>query len=414
MTTHDNADAITAYNPFAGNRLGLDAPSVVSAHIAERAVVVDFADGTTTRFHHQWLRASCYCTTCGDPADGIRFTTVISFDSRITPATVGADDGDLVVEWPDGHRSVFGPDWLSHHAYDDAGRARRAGWRPTLWRSELGTDFPTVAWADAVDDRGAGRLRLYQTLRDFGIVQVTGLGTDPAQTSALAGVLGPIHETTVYGRIYDVRAEPVAKLGAKTGMPQAPHIDDAFYYSPPGIDVFHCLVNTAEGGMSTYVDGFAIADAIRTEAPAAFDLLTTQPIQQIRRHPEEIDLRNRGPLISLDEWGNPRGIRYFDRALAPLDLEPELIEPMYDAIREYNRRMVDPAFIAEIRVAPGDGVLIDNHRVMHGRTAFDPSAGRHIRLCHVPRDEFHGRLRELSRALDPANHDLHLPQGSRT
>ena len=120
------------------------------------------------------------------------------------------------------------------------------------------------------------------------------------------------------------------------------------------------------------------------------------------------------PLISLDEWGNPRGIRYFDRAMAPLDIEPDLVEPMYDAVREYNRRMLDPAFIAEIRVPPGDGMLIDNHRVMHGRTAFDPSSGRHMRLCHVPRDEFHGRWRELSRRLAPEQHDLHLPQGSQT
>ena len=88
------------------------------------------------------------------------------------------------------------------------------------------------------------------------------------------------------------------------------------------------------------------------------------------------------------------------------------MDPLYDAIRLFNQRMVDPAFVVEIRVDPGDGMLIDNHRVMHGRTAFDPSAGRHIRLCHVPRDEFHGRLRELSRTLDPAHHDLHLPQGS--
>ncbi len=174
----------------------------------------------------------------------------------------------------------------------------------------------------------------------------------------------------------------------------------------------NCLVNTSEGGMSTYVDGFAIADAIATEEPDAWQLLTTVPISHIRRHPGEIDMRNRGPLISLDEFGRASGIRYFDRALAPLDCAPDLIEPMLDAIRAFNRRMADPAFIAEIRVAPGNGMLIDNHRVMHGRTAFDPTSGRHIRLCHVPRDEFHGRLRELSRTLDPAGHDQHLPQGS--
>lgn len=413
MTTHDQAEAITTHNPFAGNRLGLDAPPLIGAEQLDRTVIVSFADGRRTTFHHQWLRQCCYCPTCGDPADGIRFTTVINFTSSISPRTVTVEDGDLAITWPDGHTSTYGPDWLHHHAYDDDARARRARWRPTLWRADLVDEFPTAAWPDASDD-GPGRLRLYQLLRDHGIVRVTDLGTRPARTEALADLLGPIHETTVYGRIYDVRAEPVAKLGAKTGMPQAPHIDDAFSYSPPGIDIFHCLDNTDEGGMSTYVDGFAVAESIRHAAPEAFALLTTHPIQQIRRHPNEIDFRTRGPLISLDEWGNPRGIRYFDRALAPLDLKPALIEPMYDAIREFNQRMLDPEFVAEIRIEPGQGMLIDNHRVLHGRTAFDPSAGRHMRLCHVPRDEFHGRLRELSRRLDPDHHDLHLPQGSRT
>ena len=73
--------------------------------------------------------------------------------------------------------------------------------------------------------------------------------------------------------------------------------------------------------------------------------------------------------------------------------------------------MEDPAFIAEIRVSPGDEMLIDNHRVMHGRTAFDPSSGSHIRLCHMPRNEFPGLWRKLERRLAPADHDLHLPQG---
>jgi alpha-ketoglutarate-dependent taurine dioxygenase len=217
----------------------------------------------------------------------------------------------------------------------------------------------------------------------------------------------------VYGHIYDVRAEPVAKLGAKTGIAQAPHIDDAFYYSPPGIDIFHCLINNEEGGVSTYVDGFAIAESIEYDNPGAYQTLTTLSVSHIRRHPDEIDLRSRGPLISLDEFGHPCGVRYFDRALAPLDVDPEDVDRLYGAIREFNRRMISNEFIASIRVVPGDGMLIDNHRVMHGRTAFNPSEDRHLRLCQVPRDEFHGRLRELSRTLSPSTHDIILPGGSR-
>ncbi len=66
-----------------------------------------------------------------------------------------------------------------------------------------------------------------------------------------------------------------------------------------------------------------------------------------------------------------------------------------------------------IRVAEGDGMLVDNHQVLHGRTALDPSRGRHIRLCHVPRDEFHGRLRDLSVWLGADDTGWYLPQGPR-
>ena len=141
-------------------------------------------------------------------------------------------------------------------------------------------------------DGGEGQLRSTERCSTTASC-VSGLGTEPDQTEVLANLLGPIHETTVYGYIYDVRAEPVAKLGAKTGMPQAPHIDDAFAYSPPGIDVFHCLHNTDIGGMSTYVDGFAIAESIRAEAPEAHELLTTVPTSTSAATPTRLILCGR-------------------------------------------------------------------------------------------------------------------------
>ena len=406
------AVGIATWNPFSGNRLGFEnAPAVTEARIEGRTVAVGFGDGARRAFHHQWLRHACCCRQCGDPADGIRFCTVAGFGADIEPGRVAAEGGDLIVTRPDGHVSVYGGDWLLRHAYGPADRRRRFSWRPVTWRAELAEDFPTARWSDAAGG-GAGLFGMYRRLRDYGIVRVAGVGADPGRTESLAALIGPVHETTVYGRVYDVQAEPVAKLGAKTGMAQAPHIDDAFYYSPPGIDVFHCLANVDCGGMSTYVDGFAVAESVAAEAPDAYRLLTTVPIGHIRRHPGEIDLRSRGPLISLDELGRPSGIRYFDRALAPLEADFDAVEALYDAIRQFSRRMASAEFTASVRVAAGEGMLIDNHRVMHGRTAFDPAAGRHIRLCHVPRDEFHGRLRELARTLDPASWDLHLPQGS--
>lgn len=376
-----------------------------------RSLLVDWEDGHRSEFHHVWLRHNCFCEECGDSADGIRAVTVVGVDRDISPedAAVG-DDGWLAVRWPGGHESRYSGSWLRAYCYSDRERERRLAHRPRTWGPELLGDFPAVDYSLAREDDGE-RMRLYELLRDLGIVMVRDVGP-PEETESLAGLLGPIHRTTVYGHIYDVRVEAVSKLGAKTSMHQDPHHDDAFYYSPPGIDVFHCIVSSADGGESTYVDGFAIAEAIRADAPDAFRLLTTVPVTHNRRHPGEIDLRCHAPLIRLDWNGNLSGVRYFDRALAPLDVPTDLVEPMFDAIREYNRRMVSPEFKVEIAVPPGTGMLIDNQRVMHGRNAFSSASARHVRLCHVDRDEFHGRLRDLGGRLGREGYDWVLPAGA--
>ena len=50
----------------------------------------------------------------------------------------------------------------------------------------------------------------------------------------------------------------------------------------------------------------------------------------------------------------------------------------------------------EFKLAPGEVLVFNNQRLMHGRTAFDPSSGkRHIRSCSVDLDEFYSRLRIL-------------------
>lgn len=420
MPSTDSVADIEKVNAFRGNRapvpegLSEDCLRIVSLEPGPRSLTVAWGDGHRSEFHYVWLRHGCFCPQCGDSGDGIRTTTVLSVPRDVAPASVRlAEDGGLEVTWPpDGHVSRYAGSWLRAYCYSDRERARRRRFRPKTWKADITKDFPTADYREVTASE-TRLLEMYELLRDYGIVMVSRVGDDPDATERLAKLVGPIHETTVYGHIYDVQVEPVSKLGAKTAMHQDPHHDDAFYYSPPGIDVFHCLLNTpGGGGESTYVDGFAIAEAIRAEAPEAFELLTTVPVAHNRRHPGEIDLRCFAPLIRLDWNGQLSGVRYFDRALAPLDAPPDLIEPLFEAIREYNKRMVSPEFKAEFFVPSGTGMLIDNQRCMHGRNAFDAHAGRRIRLCHVDRDEFHGRLRDLGGRLGRSDFDWILPPGA--
>ena len=89
------------------------------------------------------------------------------------------------------------------------------------------------------------------------------------------------------------------------------------------------------------------------------------------------------------------GFRFAERSAAPLVLPEKLIHRIYSARRALLNLAYDPEYQVRIRLSPGDALLIDNYRVMHGRETF--SGQRHLRQCNLDRDETLSRYRLLCR-----------------
>jgi gamma-butyrobetaine dioxygenase len=83
-----------------------------------------------------------------------------------------------------------------------------------------------------------------------------------------------------------------------------------------------------------------------------------------------------------------------------LDLPEEIIEPFYAAYRKLMQLYTDPRYCLKQDLQPGDLVMFDNHRVLHGRTAIArQNQRRHLRYCSVERDYFHSQRRLLEKNL---------------
>ena len=122
-----------------------------------------------------------------------------------------------------------------------------------------------------------------------------------------------------------------------------------------------------------------------------------------------------GRIISLDVEGNVAGFRYAHRVTAaPLSISAELVEPVYRATRKLVELMKDSKFVVEFLIKPGDTLAFDNHRILHGRTAYDASRGRrHLLRCEVDREEHHSNLRLLLRRANRLREALEtFPHGS--
>jgi gamma-butyrobetaine dioxygenase len=59
----------------------------------------------------------------------------------------------------------------------------------------------------------------------------------------------------------------------------------------------------------------------------------------------------------------------------------------------------EPEFALRFIYKPGDLVIFDNRRLLHGRDAFDPGTGgrRWLQGCYLERDEIRSRLRMIRR-----------------
>jgi gamma-butyrobetaine dioxygenase len=201
---------------------------------------------------------------------------------------------------------------------------------------------------------------------------------------------GVVRETN-YGRLFDVKTKLTVANLADTALALAPHTDNPYRLAPPEIQVLHCLSRAGRGGQSLLVDGAAAVDALKAEAPADYDLLSRIPARFAWADGETF-LDCDAPVIGPDHIRfNPRSFQ----AVCAEGLAREAWQAAYDRFAE---RLLAPQACHTFDMAAGDMVLMDNRRVLHGRTAFDAAGDivRHLQGGYADMDGVYSTLRRLT------------------
>ncbi|MEE3506949.1 MULTISPECIES: gamma-butyrobetaine dioxygenase [unclassified Pseudomonas] len=357
---------------------------------------VQWADGRLSPFHHQWLRDNCPCPECVYSVTREQVLEIVDVAEDLVPNTSLIDaQGCLWVEWQDGHQSRFDPGWLRAHAYDEASRAERFEATPKsqLWTANL--QLPVFEYHAIMEDPKA-LLQWLLALRDIGLTQVRGVPTEPGSLAQIAKRISFIRESN-FGVLFNVQSKADADSNAYTAFNLPLHSDLPTRELQPGLQFLHCLVNDAVGGESVFVDGFAIANALRHEDPEAFRSLCEIPLE-FRNKDRHSDYRCLAPIIALDTLGQVREIRMANFLRGPFDAPAEQMPALYRAYRRFIAMTREARFRVSARLSPGDMWCFDNRRTLHARNAFDPATGaRHFQGCYIDRDELLSRIRVLQR-----------------
>ncbi|DAZ96194.1 TPA: hypothetical protein N0F65_012384 [Lagenidium giganteum] len=371
----------------------------------EHAVQVTWNDGRSAKFHKKWLRDHCRCPTCLHPETKQRQvdTASIVVNPAMKALEIGKANAALEIKWDSDVRgnacrsSEFPAQWLREHAYSsdfhdpapDAYRQDRLAGKH-LWTRSV--QIPAHSYSSAMADIKPAM----QDLHKYGVVLVDNTPSSMDETEQFATKIGFVMRT-IYGTMWTTNPQLEDQQyndTASTNIELLHHTDGTYMRDPPGLQVFNCIEQAENGGESRYIDAFNVAETLRKEDPAAFEVLANTRLPY-HHFDDDAHLATLEPIIKLDGQGRIVQFRHNDYDRAPLThLTFEQVGEFYSAHSKLMEVMRRPEMELIIKLQVGQMIVVDNHRVLHARSAFDGSS-RALIGCYIGRTEYESRLRVL-------------------
>jgi len=366
---------------------------ISAVDIRPKAFALTWENGKVTELPFIWLRDNDPDELHPDTLERTFDLTSVELD--IQPVSHSLEKNTLVVDWPEKPtHSRYSADWLAQTLPGMS--------RPDPSETDLqtwdGSGLSAIPRFDAVEC-SSSYATLYSALahtKRKGIAIIHGLEDEPQAGEHFAEQIGFKRQTN-FGVVFEVINKPSPNNLAYTALALPLHTDLSNQEAIPGYQFLHCWKSSVSGGESRFADGYRVCEDLQRDRPDYFKLLSETHIPW-RFHDEDVDIRFRRPVIDVDADGGFRGLA-FNAHLADIpDLPSEQLYDFYEAYRDLMQRIRDPIYLIRYALAPGEMVMFDNRRILHGREAFDPTKGeRHFRGFYIEHNEVNSRMRVLAR-----------------
>ena len=359
--------------------------------LGEQGLTLPLSSGPAY-FNYYWLRD--FCPSNIDPQTRERIFDIASMATAPCAQRATITDGFLHIEWRnEQHKTSLPLASLERYAVADGQSRDPAALPRQLWTAGHYPSITRVPMSD-IASKGESRMRFTRALIEEGIALVTDMEDSDTALTTLAETIGPV-TPSVDGSYFDVRLTIKPTNLAYTANALELHTDLPNEETAPGVQFLHCRANSVEGGCSLFVDGAAVAEALRTEHPEDFALLSSHDIPFFRRH-DGWDYRAHQRVIELDHAGNVSGLTVSQHLQDTIDLPQDVLDSYYPALVNFMRMLSEERFMNRFRLNARECIVFDNHRIVHGRESFSAHSGeRHLRGCYVDR----GALRSTYRTL---------------
>ncbi|THH00098.1 hypothetical protein EW026_g2408 [Hermanssonia centrifuga] len=314
----------------------------------------------------------------------------------LKPTKVESKPDGLEVLWPTSlpHTSFYPWSWLRQHSYDPPLRQHEKSSEKILWGSKIQQSPPTVSYEEVMASDDKGLFKWLSNVDKFGFSFVSGVPVTLEATEELSMRIGLIRETH-YGKLWDFTADLAKGDTAYTTLALGAHTDNTYFTDPCGLQLFHLLSHTeGSGGSTLLVDGFYVASILKELHPTVYDTLSRIGVPaHAAGEPGSIYTptpRNAYPVLRhhQDELAQ---IRWNNDDRSVMDhLSASEVEEWYQAVRLWHKFLTSADSEYWVQLSP----VVDNHRVLHGRSAF--TGKRRMCGAYIGVDEYRSKFTVLS------------------
>ena len=335
--------------------------------------------------HAQWLYENSHNTLIRDPYTNQLLIEVAEISKNLFIKKANIKNNDLLIFFNDNSKHIFSQKQILNQLVKHNIKNEKK-----LWNKK--TINPPKFNFKKFNQQML--LEILESVEKFGFCLIKNMPVKRNGINELTNHIGPIKNTN-WGGIADVKSIKKAYDLTMTTRALENHTDNPYRFPTQGYIFLHCLENSKLGGANTISDGFYIAEYLKKNFKNYFNTLTTFHTF-FEYQDENTCLQNNCTLIELDNDKCVNQVRYNNRTeIMPFKNQKEL-DKYIEARRKFWSLIKAKTNNLEIKQQSGDMLILDNYRVLHGRTGYKDSQNkRYFRQGYMDRDILQSKLKTL-------------------
>ena len=350
------------------------------------------SDSGKKEIHPFWLRERVNGEEFIDKNTQQRLFDPTSLNSDITISKANISDDCLVINFNDGVNSKLNIEKIALEFSNEDNVIKSID--KIKWNSDL-KNIKNFEYQDNLFDSKEMH-DLLISFYQFGFVIIKNVPTYDNFIVKFANSIGSVRRTN-FGEHFNVKSKPDPNDLAYTSLALAPHTDNPYRNPVPCIQLLHCVESKVHGGLSTLVDGLTVTEDLKSNHPEFYKILTEIKVK-FKFIDKDVVLENWSPLIELNDDKKFKQVRFSPRLDFVPILDKDKLDLYYKARNKLSEMYNSDKYKIEFKLSDKDLIMMDNYRLLHGRTAYQTSEGeRFLQGCYIDYDSTEGKLRHLKR-----------------